>query len=547
MLHATRPPTVRAARALAAVTVLAAAAGVLPLAAQEPAGGLTLVTPQGRRPIPTVDVQGSEAISLDQLAALFRLDVGEDTGERTLTVNTGGGPIVLTAGQPLASVDGQLVSLDAPARRVGGRWFVPLDFLGSALARIHDQRIELRARSRLLLVGDVRAPRVSAQYRPRARSGRLTLRITPNTAYEVTEEDGRILVRLDADAIDLVRAAQPRGDAVRSIELLDELPGFAIEPGPSYASHRIVSGESGASTQLVVDLEAAAPAVAEAEPAEPAEPGPEAAPGDVLPVPDFGAPTEIRTVVIDPGHGGADEGARGPEGTLEKDVTLSVARRLRALLERRLGVRVILTRAGDTLVGPDRRAATANNNRADLFISLHANAALRDTVAGAEVYHLGIDQYGREARELAEREGRYLPVSGGGVRDIDVIPWEMAQARHLAPSADLAAFVSDELGRRVPLSPRPVREAPFRVLAGANMPAILVETGFISNPDQELRMTQPDFQALVAEAVAAGVIRFRNHLASAPYAPSVETSDGEDDEDADVPVDGGRGDPEERD
>lgn len=537
MLHATRSPVVRTAHALApavaVAAVLTAAAAVSPRAAQEPAGGLTLVTPRGRQSIATVDVQGVEAIPLDQLAALFRLDV-EDTGERTLTVNTRGGPIVLTAGQPLASVDGQLVSLDAPARRVGGRWFVPLDFLGGALARIHDQRIELRARSRLLLVGDVRAPRVSARYRPRARSGRLTLRITPNTAYEVTEENGRILVRLEADAIDLVRAARPRGEAVRAIELLDELPGFAIEPGPSYASHRIVSGESGASTQLVVDLEAAAPAVAEARPAEPE---PDAAPGDVPPVPDFGAPREIRTVVIDPGHGGADEGARGPEGTLEKDVTLSVALRLRALLERRLGVRVILTRAGDTLVAPDRRAAAANNNRADLFISLHANAALRDTVAGAEVYHLGIDQYGREARELAEREGRYLPVSGGGVRDVDVIPWEMAQARHLAPSADLAAFVSDELGRRVPLSPRPVREAPFRVLAGANMPAILVETGFLSNPDQELRMTRPDFQALVAEAVAAGVIRFRNHLAGAPYAPNVETSATES---VGVPAGGGR-------
>lgn len=536
MLHATRAPAVRALAA--AVTVLAATAGVFPLAAQEPAGGLTLITPRGRQPLATVDVQGGEAIPLDRLAALFRLDV-EDTGERTLTVNTGGGPIVLTAGQPLASVAGQLVSLDAPARRVGGRWFVPLDFIGGALARVHGQRLELRARSRLLLVGDVRAPRVSAQYRPRARSGRLTLRITPNTAYEVTEEDGRILVRLEADAIDLVRAAQPRGEAVRSIELLDELPGFAIEPGPSYASHRIVSGEAGASTQLVVDLEAAAPAVAEARPAaEPAEPEPDAASGDALPVPDFGAPTEIRTVVIDPGHGGADEGARGPEGTLEKDVTLSVARRLRALLERRLGVRVILTRAGDTLVTPDRRAAAANNNRADLFISLHANAALRDTVTGAEVYHLGIDEYGREARELAAREGRYLPVSGGGVRDVDVIPWEMAQARHLAPSADLAAFVSEELGRRVPLSPRPVREAPFRVLAGANMPAILVEAGFLSNPDQELQMTRPDFQALVAEAVVAGVIRFRDHLASAPYAPSAEIPA---DESADAPIDGVRG------
>ena len=525
MLHATRPPTVRAARnPTLAATALGVFVCLFPLGAQEPAGGLTLITPEGRRLLETASIRGGEVVALDDLAALFRLDIGEDTGDRTLTVNTGGGPVVLTAGQPLASVNGQLVSLDAPAQRVGGRWFVPLDFIGSALARIHDQRLELRSRSRLLLVGEVRVPRVSAQYRPRAQSGRLTLQITPNTLHEVIEDDGRLLVRLDADAIDVVRSAEPRGNAVRAIELLEALPGFAIEPGPSYASHRILSGESGNSTQLVVDLEAAAPAVAEARPAEPADPGPDPAPSDATPVPDFSLPTEIRTIVIDPGHGGADEGAHGPEGTMEKDVTLSVARRLRTLLERRLGVRVILTRTGDTFVALDRRAAIANNDRADLFISLHANSALRDVVTGAEVYYLSIDEYGQEARELADRDGRYLPVSGGGVREIDMIPWEMAQARYLEPSADLAAFVSGELGRRVPLSPRPLQQAPFRALVGANMPAILVEMGFLSNPAQEQQMTQPDFQARVAEAIVDGVIRFRDHLATGPYEPDTATS-----------------------
>ena len=530
MLYGKRPPTGRAARTLTlAGAGLVFVIGALSLAAQEPAAGLTLIAQEGRRSLDTVSVQGSEAVALDDLAALFRLDIGEETGGRTLTVTAGGGTVVLTAGQPLATVDGRLVSLDGPAHRVGGRWFVPLDFIGRALAPIHDQRLELRERSRLLLVGEVRVPRVSAQYRPRAQSGRLRLQITPNTAHEVTEDRGRLLIRFDADAIDVVRSAEPRGNAVRAIELLDDLPGFAIEPGPSYTSHRIVSGESGNSTQLVVDLEGAAPAVAEARPAEPASPVPDPGLADADPLPDFSAPAEIRTIVLDPGHGGADEGAQGPEGTLEKNVTLSVAQRLRTLLERRLGVRVILTRTGDTLVALDRRAAIANNDRADLLISLHANSALRDVAAGAEVYYLGIDEYGAEARELADRDGRYLPVSGGGVREIDVIPWEMAQARHLTPSADLAAFVGEELRLRVPLSPRPIQQAPFRVLVGANMPAVLVEMGFISNPEQERQMAQPGFQTRVAEAIVAGVIRFRDYLATAPYAAGEETAAGPDD------------------
>ena len=523
MLHGKRPPTDLATLALAGAG-LAFALGLLPLTAQEPAAGLTLITEEGRRSLDTVRVRGGEAIALDDLSTLFRLDVGEESGGRTITVDAAGGTVVLTAQQALATVDGRLVSLDGPVHRLAGRWFVPLDFVGRALAPIHDQPLELRRRSRLLLVGAVRVPRVSAQYRPRGRSGRLRLQITPNTAHEVTEERGRLLIRFDADAIDVVRFAEPRGEAVRAIELLDALPGFALEPGPAYASHRIVSGESGNSTELVVDLEGAAPAVAAASPAAPASSAPDPGLGDADPLLDFSAPSEIRTIVIDPGHGGADEGAQGPEGTLEKDVTLSVAQRLRTLLERRLGVRVILTRTGDTLVALDRRAALANNDRADLLISLHANSALRDVATGAEVYYLGIDEYGAEARELADRDGRYLPVSGGGFREIDVIPWELAQARHLTPSADLAEFVGDELRLRVPMSPRPVQQAPFRVLVGANMPAILVEMGFISNPEQEREMAQPGFQTRVAEAIVAGVVRFRDYLATYPYAPDEETA-----------------------
>ena len=523
MRHRKRLPTDLATRTLAGAG-LVFAIGLLPLAAQEPAPGLTLITEAGRRSLDTVRVQGSEAIALDDLSTLFRLAIGEETGGRTITVDAAGGTVVLTAEQALATVDGRLVALDGPVHRVGGRWFVPLDFIGRALALIHDQPLELRRRSRLLLVGEVRVPRVSAQYRPRAQSGRLRLQITPNTAHEVTEERGRLLIRFDADAIDVVRFAEPRGEAVRTIELLDALPGFAIEPGPAYVSHRIVSGESGSSTQLVVDLEGVAPAVAEARPAEPASPAPDPGLGDADPLPDFSTPPEIRTIVIDPGHGGADEGAQGPEGTLEKDVTLSVAQRLRTLLERRLGVRVILTRTGDTLVALDRRAAIANNDRADLLISLHANSAQRDVATGAEVYYLGIDEYGAEARELANRDGRYLPVSGGGRREIDVIPWELAQARHLTPSANLAEFVGDELRPRVPMSPRPVQQAPFRVLVGANMPAILVEMGFISNPEQERQLARPGFQTRVAEAIVAGVVRFRDFLATYPYAPGDETA-----------------------
>src|SRR5262249_18666010 len=151
----------------------------------------------------------------------------------------------------------------------------------------------------------------------------------------------------------------------------------------------------------------------------------------------------------------------------EKNVTLSVARRLKASLETRLGVRVLLTREGDQTVGPDQRAALANNNKADLFVSLHASASVRPTVAGAQVFYLSLAGYGRDAQPPS-RGGEALPVVGGGSRDIEIIPWETAQGRYIQQSAALATAVEGALREHVPMSARALQQGPFRVLVGTN-------------------------------------------------------------------------------
>ena len=231
----------------------------------------------------------------------------------------------------------------------------------------------------------------------------------------------------------------------------------------------------------------------------------------------------MRTIVIDAGHGGAEEGARGPGGTLEKDVTLSVARRLKAALEARLGLRVILTRDRDEAVALDERAAVANNNKADIFLSLHANASVRASAGGAEVFYLSLADYGDEAQRVAQGEGEALPVFGGGTRDIEVILWEMAQARYIEQSALLARMIESGLRARVPMSPRAIQQAPFRVLVGANMPAVLVEMGFISNPEQEKQLASDTFQSTLVQALVDSVVAFRNSRAerteAAPATP----------------------------
>lgn len=498
---------------------LIAALGPLtfPLLTQTRLQPLTLISAEGRRTLDTIEVDEHEMVPLDALAAEFRLDVGENTDASTLTVSAGAQTVILTANQQLASVEGRLVSLGAPPQRVDGRWFVPLDFIGRALAPIYSQRIELRQRSRLLLIGEIRVPRVSGRYRPRGRGGRLSLDITPNTQHEVTEENGRILVRFDADAIDVVRHPQARGEVARDIRIIETPPTLSIELGPSYASHDVsLMPTPDGAAQLVIDLRAVTSVVTDARP-EPSistlpRPPQIRPPARTDAPPEFGAAPTIRTIVVDAGHGGSDEGARGLEGSLEKDITLSVARLLTAALERRLGVRVILTRSRDNVVELDQRAAIANNSAADLFISLHVNSSISQVSAGAEVFYLSIDEYGAEARELADRDGYHLPITGGGTREIDMILWEMAQVRYLERSATFAQLIEEELRRRVPMSPRITQQAPFRVLVGANMPAVLVEMGFISNPVQEQELLEGRFQTSIVEAIVAGVLRFKRAL-----------------------------------
>jgi N-acetylmuramoyl-L-alanine amidase len=202
-------------------------------------------------------------------------------------------------------------------------------------------------------------------------------------------------------------------------------------------------------------------------------------------------------------------------------LSLSVSRRLKAALEGRLGVRVILTRDGDTALGLDERAAVANNNKADLFISLHANASVRPAAAGAQVFYLNLDEYGDDAQRAAAAPRESLPVFGGGSRDIEVVAWRFAQARHLERSATLARTIEASLRGRITMNARALQQGPLRVLVGANMPAALVEIGFLSNPEQEAQLNSDTYQNTIVQAIVDAVIQFRDNrgVPATPPAP----------------------------
>jgi N-acetylmuramoyl-L-alanine amidase len=388
---------------------------------------------------------------------------------------------------------------------------VPVDFVTRALAPALTTRVELRKPSRLLVMGDIRAPRVVGRMDPLGSAARLTFDIAPATPHTISQDGQRLVVKFEADVLDAALPASTSPELVQNVHQGDTPSSIAIDLGPRFATFRTsdVPGDRGGA-RLVIDIAGQA-----SEVTQPTPPGPPAPPpAEVPPLIDLVPPGTLRAIAVDAGHGGSEAGARGPGGALEKDVTLAVARRLKASLEARLGVRVILTRDGDATMGLDERAALANNNKADLFVSLHANASVRGGASGAEVFYLSLDEYGDAAQRVAKGDSESLPVFSGGSRDIELILWETAQARYIPQSATLARTVESSLREHVPMSARAIQQAPLRVLVGANMPAVLVEMGFMTNAAQEKQLTSDEFQNRVVQALVSAVTRFRDARAA---------------------------------
>jgi N-acetylmuramoyl-L-alanine amidase len=482
-----------------------------------PTSPLTMITRDGRRPVASIMLNGQEYIGLDELAALLMLAVREDALAGGVTVTYKGRTIVASPDQPMASVNGRVVTLAAPIARAGRRLLVPLDFIPRAIAPIYDSPIELRRASRLLIVGNVRVPRATIRLEAAGPPTRLTVDVVPPLAVSTAFDAGRVLVRVDADALDI--ATTPAGAGlIDQIRAGDQTTTIAIALNARAGMPRISTVTTNESTRVLVEVPIAAQQETAAPPPAPPPTPPAPAPASPEVPPPLLATraATLQTMVVDAGHGGEDTGVRGPKGTLEKQVTLDAARRLKRLVESRLGVRVVMTRDDDRAVSLDERDAIANNSKADLFLSLHANSSPSASVRGTEVYFLRLDRAGEEARRNAAATELMLPVVGGVTRPIDIIPWDLAQASHVDASSRFASMLEEEFEKRVPAGPRPLQQAPMRVLSGANMPAALVEMVYLTNGEQEQRVKSDEFQGAVVEAMYGAVVRFKAYLETPP-------------------------------
>ena len=222
---------------------------------------------------------------------------------------------------------------------------------------------------------------------------------------------------------------------------------------------------------------------------------------------------KIARIVIDPGHGGHDTGTLGPDGIEEKEVVLDVALRLRKLIQQRMGSEVVMTRSDDTFIPLEERTAIANQRAADLFISIHANASRDPSARGIEVYYLNFTS-DPNSLEVAARENA---TSQESVHQLQSLIKKIALSEKIQESADFAGLVDRGLETATGPSGNPnrgLKKAPFVVLIGANMPSILAEISFLTNPKDEHMLQQAHYRQQIAEGLYKGVARYVANLGS---------------------------------
>ncbi len=237
---------------------------------------------------------------------------------------------------------------------------------------------------------------------------------------------------------------------------------------------------------------------------------------------------KIGKIVIDAGHGGHDTGTIGPNGLLEKDVVLDVAKRLGRLLESRLGAEVVYTRRDDTFIPLETRTAIANRERADLFISIHANSSHDSDARGVETYYLNFTS-SPEALEVAARENA---VSEKSIHELQDLVKKIALKEKIEESREFAGDVQESLYGGLALNNaglrnRGIKKAPFIVLIGANMPSILAEISFVSNPTDERKMETSEHRQRIAESLYRGVSKYVNGLSGVKVASKIDKPEGQ--------------------
>jgi len=463
----------------------------------------TVLLDGGVVPAPVTITPGGPLFGLAALVNNLGGTLEPDESGESFTLTIESKEVVIGAGSAIITVGDSIVSLSQPPTRGEGTLLVPLDFLQKTFGDLAGYAFEWRPGVQQLIISRRAAREIPVLLDVVNLQGMTTvvLQFPEAPRYQVLRQPGRVDVQMMGD-----RLAPPvvppvvTDPLVQGVTISPEQLRIQLAPGAQATSYVLESP-----FRLVFDVHLPSQATA---PVVPGPPSSDQSPG-------------VRTIVLDPGHGGTETGAIGPSGIQEKELTLSLARELESRLESQLGVRVVLTRNEDANLPLDARTAIANQNKADLFISLHLNSSLGSGAHGAETYFLNAEASDAAAARMAEAENAAEPAlpegtTGLEAQDLELILWDLAQTHHLLESQRFAAMIQGELNQTLQLRDRGVKQAPFRVLNGAAMPAVLVELGFISNPDEEKKLQDAAYRTELIASLTRAVGRYKALVENRP-------------------------------
>jgi N-acetylmuramoyl-L-alanine amidase len=451
----------------------------------------TLRSPAGDRPITYVVQGGQTYLSATEIVTALGGTITPDSNGYKISYNN-----VLAAFGPdsrFGVVREDLIEMPVPPIAIEGKPFVPWQFFHGFLAAAANLDATWDATTRVLLVRPQQQNAVTVQASVANVQGisKIVLTLGARAEYSIIKEQGAYTIRFRTP----VRA--PFAEQTYEDPHVSKLAFAGNDLRITLTAPDVVGDayELENPSRIVLDLRKAAAPI----------PGALQTPSGIGRAVD--APG-IRTIVIDPGHGGKEVGAVGPAGLLEKDVTLALSKKLAVSLAAKTGARVVLTREDDSLVSLDQRTGIANQYHADLFLSVHMNAAAVKDAKGSETYFLSLEASDELAKKAAETENA-AATQPTPTADLNLILWDLAHQQYVKESDLFARAIQNELNSATGVENRGVKQAPFKVLVGATMPAALVEVGFISNPAEETKLQSDEFQTLMVEALTRAVVKYK--------------------------------------
>jgi N-acetylmuramoyl-L-alanine amidase len=434
-------------------------------------------------------------LPLREIVTHMELPYTDSISLETLTIRSGNNRVVVTRNSSLISYNDQIIVLPSPMLRENNRWLAPIEFLTLGLTKLTGTEFRYRPGTSRILAGSVEAPELEMNAQTLGPITRLTIRCAvPINLTARREDPTKAILSIDRAPLEPARERFDHRDMLLHSVAFDDSDGeskIVLDVAREVSELRVTPADN--NKIFFVDLLRSGEPVTTAAPS--AEPAPANARPDVLT-----AERKVRVIVIDPGHGGMDTGAK-TAAVAEKDLTLLLARKLRTALQVRLGATVLLTRDSDVALDNEARSAVANNNQANLFISLHAGYSPDKTETGSSVFIMKED-FG----------DTFAPAAT--VRDPLFLPWYLGYRTHRGGSTAAANILQQELIKGVPGWKFPIRTGPLAVLSSATMPALLLEIGNLNNSTITQALMDSGFQTRLVSTIVDAV----QHFSESPQA-----------------------------